>query len=282
MLHEKICNNDFQRNTVLHLYISLTILWKWRNDRRSERNLCICVKKPEKKYRASTGFEPVTSRLPVRCSTNWAMKPLTLGAGQLWVQMFPWKKWVLMIYEINHIWTAEMKWQWIISLHADFRLYTLAFSTDDVNVCFRSNHSVTSSLDCGRREKFPFVVDWIVYFKGVAMGTIHHATYVRWTKCFNIAQCYTFGVSLTASSIKSSVFWKNSSNCSFTVPVIFSRGAIGLNIWEKARSPNGNPFKFVTRWTSEPPSPSLSLEYNFTVWSLPSNIVLSNCNKMSE
>ena len=57
-----------------------------------------------KKFRTSTGFEPVTSRLPVRCSTNWAMKPLTLGAGQLWVHnMFPWKKWELMIYEINHI-----------------------------------------------------------------------------------------------------------------------------------------------------------------------------------
>ena len=56
-----------------------------------------------KKFRTSTGFEPVTSRLPVRCSTNWAMKPLTLGAGQLWVHnMFPWKKWVLMIYERNH------------------------------------------------------------------------------------------------------------------------------------------------------------------------------------
>ena len=24
--------------------------------------------------------------IPVRCSTNWAIKPLTLGAGQLWVQ----------------------------------------------------------------------------------------------------------------------------------------------------------------------------------------------------
>ena len=46
------------------------------------------------------GFEPVTSRLQVRCSTNWAMKPLTLEEGQLWVHMFPWKKWVLMIYEI--------------------------------------------------------------------------------------------------------------------------------------------------------------------------------------
>ena len=29
-----------------------------------------------KKFGTSTGFEPVTSRLPVRCSTNWAMKPV--------------------------------------------------------------------------------------------------------------------------------------------------------------------------------------------------------------
>ena len=50
--------------------------------------------------------------IPVRCSTNWAMKPLTFGAGQLWVHKFPWKKWVLMIYEMNHIWTAEIKWKW--------------------------------------------------------------------------------------------------------------------------------------------------------------------------
>ena len=39
--------------------------------------------------KTSTGFEPVTLQLPVWCSTNWAMKPLTLGAGQLWVHMFP-------------------------------------------------------------------------------------------------------------------------------------------------------------------------------------------------
>ena len=29
-----------------------------------------------KKFRTSAGFEPVTSWLPVRCSTNWAVKPL--------------------------------------------------------------------------------------------------------------------------------------------------------------------------------------------------------------
>ena len=65
-----------------------------------------------KKFRSSMGFKPMTSRLPVQCSTNWAIKPLTLGAGQLWVHLFRWKKWVLMIYEINHIWTVEMKWKW--------------------------------------------------------------------------------------------------------------------------------------------------------------------------
>ena len=82
---------------------------KWSSQRTQFMQL---RKEAWKKFRTSTGFEPVTSRLAVRCSTNWAMKPLTLGAGQLWVHMFPWKKWVLMIYEINHIWTAEMKWKW--------------------------------------------------------------------------------------------------------------------------------------------------------------------------
>ena len=29
--------------------------WKWRNDRRSERNLCNCAKKPEKKIQDFNG-----------------------------------------------------------------------------------------------------------------------------------------------------------------------------------------------------------------------------------
>ena len=89
-----------------------------------------------KKFRTSTGFEPVTSRLPVRCSTNWAMKPLTLGAGQLWVQMFPWKKWVLMIYEINHIWTAEMKWKWRNDRRSERNLCNFVKKPDIVSICF--------------------------------------------------------------------------------------------------------------------------------------------------
>ena len=38
-------------------------------------NLSNWNKEAWKKIRASTGFEPVTSAIPVRCSTNWAMKP---------------------------------------------------------------------------------------------------------------------------------------------------------------------------------------------------------------
>ena len=78
-------------------------LWKWRNDRRSERNLCNCVNKPEKKIQYFNGVWTHDLAIPVRCSSNWALKPLTLGVGQLWVHMFPSKKWVLIIYEINHI-----------------------------------------------------------------------------------------------------------------------------------------------------------------------------------
>ena len=38
--------------------------------------------------------------------------------------MFPWKKWVLMIYEINHIWTAEMKWneEMIVKVNAIYAI----------------------------------------------------------------------------------------------------------------------------------------------------------------
>ena len=36
------------------------------------------------------GFEPVTSRYRCDALTNWAIKPLTLGADHLWVPMFPW------------------------------------------------------------------------------------------------------------------------------------------------------------------------------------------------
>ena len=55
--------------------------WKWRNDHRSEHNLCNCVKKPEKKIQYFNGVWTHDPAISVRCSINWAMKSLTLGAG---------------------------------------------------------------------------------------------------------------------------------------------------------------------------------------------------------
>ena len=39
-------------------YWCTRIQWWWRNDRRSERNLCNCVKKPEKNSRLQRGLNP--------------------------------------------------------------------------------------------------------------------------------------------------------------------------------------------------------------------------------
>ena len=44
------------------------------NDRRSERNLCNCVKKPEKNSGLQRGLKPVTSRLPVRSRVQTPLK----------------------------------------------------------------------------------------------------------------------------------------------------------------------------------------------------------------
>ena len=46
------------------------------------------IQKPEK-FR-SFRFDPVTSRYQCDAQTNWAMKPLMLGAGHLWVLISPW------------------------------------------------------------------------------------------------------------------------------------------------------------------------------------------------
>ena len=88
---------------------------KWNYDPlRYQRNFCNCVKKPEK-FRTSTGFEPVTSRYRCDAVANWALKPLTLGAGHLWVLMFP----CGMNQRWNDIWNGsymkcgyEIKWSY--------------------------------------------------------------------------------------------------------------------------------------------------------------------------
>ena len=56
------------------------------NEIECELNFCNCVRSL-KKFKAS--IEPVTSRYRCDVLTNWGMKPLMLGAGQLCVHMFP-------------------------------------------------------------------------------------------------------------------------------------------------------------------------------------------------
>ena len=84
-------NNNMMRRYIWNeSYMNCGYEIKWSYDLRSyERNFGNCVEKPEK-YRTSTGFKPVTSRFRCDALTNWAMKPLTLGAGHLWVLMVPW------------------------------------------------------------------------------------------------------------------------------------------------------------------------------------------------
>ena len=95
---------------------------KWSYDLRSyERNFSNCVEKPEK-FRTSTGFEPVTSRFRCDALTNWAMKPLTLGAGHLWVLMVPWgmKQWWNDIWNESYMNCGQISisdWRLIFPFH---------------------------------------------------------------------------------------------------------------------------------------------------------------------
>ena len=78
-----------------------------KNDHRSKfSNLSNWKEEAWKKIRASTGFEPVTSALPVRCSTNWATKPHIGSEVNLLSSYLSWGvKWCE-VYEIIHVWTA--------------------------------------------------------------------------------------------------------------------------------------------------------------------------------
>ena len=53
-------------------------------------------------------FESATSRCRSVAFTNWTMKPLTLGAGHLWVPLFPW--W--MNQRSNYIWNGDHSFTW--------------------------------------------------------------------------------------------------------------------------------------------------------------------------
>ena len=60
--------------------------WKWRNDRRSERNLCNCVKKPEKNSGLQRGLNPWPTSRFYRCDalatelwSHWRLEQVSCG-----------------------------------------------------------------------------------------------------------------------------------------------------------------------------------------------------------
>ena len=68
--------------------------WKWRMIIAVNFPIWAIGKKKPEKIRASTGFEPVTSAIPVRCSTNWAMMPHIGSEVNLLSSCLPWRvKW---------------------------------------------------------------------------------------------------------------------------------------------------------------------------------------------
>ena len=69
-----VVNNDMGRNS----YLNCGCRWKWRMIIAVNFSIWAIGKKKPEKIRASTGFEPVTSMIPVRCSTKWAIKPHNL------------------------------------------------------------------------------------------------------------------------------------------------------------------------------------------------------------
>ena len=95
--------------------------WKW--------NVIITVNFPIlsnwkeeawKKIRTSTGFEPVTSAIPVRCSTNWAMKPHIGSLVNLLSSYLP-MQW----NDVKFIWNNSYlycgcRWKWNVIIAVNF------------------------------------------------------------------------------------------------------------------------------------------------------------------
>ena len=115
--HQKYIKTDTMRSDIWNVsYIELQIWNQVSYDHCSyEHNLSNCLLKPEK-VRTSPGFKPLTSRYRCDALTNWATKPLTLGAGHLWLLMSPWGMNVKWYMKCFIYWTADLKssklWSW--------------------------------------------------------------------------------------------------------------------------------------------------------------------------
>ena len=76
------------------IYVNCGKISEYESDLRSnEHYLSSCENKAWKKIQACTEFEPMTSAIPVQCSTNWANKPT--GSWSLcWFQIEVISKWL--------------------------------------------------------------------------------------------------------------------------------------------------------------------------------------------
>ena len=116
-----------------------------------KRNLCNCVKKPEKKFRTSTGFEPVTSRFTGVMLYQLSYEASDVGSRSIVGSYVTVKK-----MSVNDIWNIsytscgnEMKWRndrrsetQLMQLRKEvwknFRLNTVALVFLRVSFGFRS------------------------------------------------------------------------------------------------------------------------------------------------
>ena len=95
--------------------------WKWRMIIAVNFQFKQLERRSLKKIRASTGFEPVTSALPVRCSTNWAMKPhIESEVNLLRLLLSNCLKWKIYCYYHSSLWTTLYVHGWFLFWH----LYT--------------------------------------------------------------------------------------------------------------------------------------------------------------
>ena len=132
-------------------------------------------KEPWKKIHDLKGAWTRDLAIPVQCSNNWAMKPLTLGAGQLWVHMFPWKKWVLMIYEINHIFISNWPTPNVTGFIAQLVEHRTSIARSLVQTPLKSwiffQPSLRNCINCVHCDdhffiliSFPHFVSYMIYF----------------------------------------------------------------------------------------------------------------------
>ena len=81
--------------------------WKWRVIIAAKTFQCKQLEgRSLKNITASTGFEPVTSATPVRCSTNWAVKPHIRSEVNLLSSYLP------VQWNMNFIYISHNRYWW--------------------------------------------------------------------------------------------------------------------------------------------------------------------------